>query len=165
MSVAKGNSEFRRDLMDRFKQARVRLDMTRPEFAEAIDVKFHTYRSWERGISTPSLEAVEKLVGMGISAEWLITGQGPMTSNLPPSRQSFPEEGDINDALFLKNNYTDLFTVTVAVSGLLEYMKEEGSELAPDDLASAVVGLISMLRVRQAVPNKRDVLRLLKAIL
>ena len=63
---------------DRFKQARAALGLTQKEFCAVIGKPVPSLQDYEAGKSMPGGEAVAALIGAGINANWLLTGEGPM---------------------------------------------------------------------------------------
>ncbi|WP_374342658.1 helix-turn-helix domain-containing protein [Azonexus sp.] len=63
---------------ERIKQAREVLKFSQPEAAEVSGIPVGTLRKYEQGPSKPGAEAMSGLVKLGINANWLLTGEGPM---------------------------------------------------------------------------------------
>ena len=54
-------------------------DRSRVDFSESVEIKVHNYTAYERGISAPSVEAMNLLARHeGINLHWLLTGDGDM---------------------------------------------------------------------------------------
>lgn len=71
-------------ICERLKAARKALQLTQRQAAEQSGVSVRSYQGYEDGRSVPGGEALAGLVGTGINANWLLTGQGPMLlSDLP----------------------------------------------------------------------------------
>lgn len=62
----------------RIKEARSALGWTQKELCSKAEMKFPSLRDYELGNSIPGGEAVAALVRVGINANWLLTGAGPM---------------------------------------------------------------------------------------
>lgn len=81
-------------LAERLKEARKSLGLNASEMADRVGLAARrSWESYERGQSTPKSEILEKLVELGFSPDWLLTGEGTMrgesASIAPaPSRKS-----------------------------------------------------------------------------
>lgn len=62
----------------RIKKAREALKLSQPEASSASGIPVGTLRKYEQGPSKPGADAIEGLVRLGINANWLLTGEGPM---------------------------------------------------------------------------------------
>lgn len=62
----------------RLKEARAALGLSQTEIAARSGVPVGTIRKYEQGPSLPGAEAIEAFVGLGINANWLLTGEGDM---------------------------------------------------------------------------------------
>lgn len=63
---------------ERLKAARSALGLTQKEVAEQSGVSTRGYQGYEDGRSVPGGEAISGFVKLGINANWLLTGEGPM---------------------------------------------------------------------------------------
>lgn len=66
------------NLPQRLKDARARLGLKQDEVAAQSGVSYSVYQKYELGRSVPGGEAIAGLVRLGINANWLLTGEGPM---------------------------------------------------------------------------------------
>ncbi len=62
----------------RLKAARAALGLSQTEAASGAGVPVGTLRKYEQGPSLPGAEAIAGFVRLGINANWLLTGDGPM---------------------------------------------------------------------------------------
>lgn len=63
----------------RLKQARQSMDLTQKKAAEkASGMSLPSYKDYEAGKTMPGGEAIQGLTKLGINANWLLTGEGPM---------------------------------------------------------------------------------------
>jgi len=69
-----GNSE----IAQRLKAARVSLNLKQDVLASQSGVSYSVYQKYEKGSSVPGGEAIAGFMKAGISANWLLTGEGPM---------------------------------------------------------------------------------------
>lgn len=76
----------------RLKDARARLGMKQDEIAAQSGVSYSVYQKYELGRSVPGGDAIAGLVRLGINANWLLTGEGPMllTDLLSQQHTSMP---------------------------------------------------------------------------
>lgn len=65
-------------IADRLRTARTALRLKQSEVAEQSGVSERAYQGYEAGRSVPGGEAIEGFVRLGINANWLLTGEGPM---------------------------------------------------------------------------------------
>lgn len=63
---------------DRIRQARAALKLSQEEAAEAAKIPLGSVRKYEQGSSKPGSDALASLSTLGINANWLLTGEGPM---------------------------------------------------------------------------------------
>ena len=63
---------------DRFKQVRIKLDLTQLQFAQLLDLKQNQISRYERNEANIPEEIKLKLYAKGISLNWLYTGEGKM---------------------------------------------------------------------------------------
>lgn len=86
----------------RLKAARSALDLTQKELCSLIEMPLPSLRDYELGNRIPGGDAIAGLVRAGISANWLLTGEGVMLlRNAPPDRtcSSADAEGGSGEAL------------------------------------------------------------------
>lgn len=65
-------------IAERLKAARGALGLSQTEAASGSGVPVGTLRKYEQGPSQPGAEAIAGFVRLGINANWLLTGEGPM---------------------------------------------------------------------------------------
>lgn len=70
--------DLKQEISVRFKLARTSLGMSPPELAKKLDASPQTIRDYEDAKSIPGGAVVAGLSGLGINANWLLTGEGPM---------------------------------------------------------------------------------------
>lgn len=68
------------DICDRFRAVRVELGFSQQEMSEKTGLSRNAWQTYELGKSTPGTPVYQALLGMGISANWLISGIGNMTA-------------------------------------------------------------------------------------
>lgn len=61
----------------------IRGERSQAEFAEQLGFHKNTYADWEREKAEVSASALERLSGLGVSADWVLTGLGPMRLREP----------------------------------------------------------------------------------
>lgn len=72
------DSELRLEIGNRLKEARVYLNLTQEQTADAIGSKKTGYQANENGRTYPGGRVISGFIGLGINANWLLTGNGPM---------------------------------------------------------------------------------------
>ncbi|MGE4449544.1 MAG: helix-turn-helix domain-containing protein [Azospira sp.] len=65
-------------ISDRIKQARILLKFSQSAASEKSGIPLGTLRKYEQGPSQPGAEAMAGFVRLGINANWLLTGEGPI---------------------------------------------------------------------------------------
>lgn len=80
------------EIHDRMKMARESLGMNIAQMAERLGMSFPGYRDNENGKRVPKSTVLETFVRMGISAKWLLTGEGEMHDDQAGSKASELEE-------------------------------------------------------------------------
>lgn len=69
-------------------------ERARVDFSESLGIKIHNYTAYERGISVPSVEAMNLIAKHeGINLHWLLTGEGEMY--LPDEPPTIPLDADL----------------------------------------------------------------------
>jgi phage repressor protein C with HTH and peptisase S24 domain len=80
------------NISDRLKQARAFFSLNQKEFASKSGVGFSTFQKYEMGLSLPGADAISGFMRLGMSANWLLTGEGAM---LLSDVQPYPALPDI----------------------------------------------------------------------
>ena len=131
-------------LPKRLKDARAALRLSQKEVAEQSGVSVRGYQGYEDGRSTPGGEAIAGLVRLGINANWLLTGEGPMLlSDLRVAAGSF-----------------DMARLKLAIQATEEGLAAGGREMAPDRKAELVLAVYDLLQ--EPSVTKERVLKLVK---
>ena len=79
-------------LAAQLKAARAALGLKQDEMAAQSGVSYSVYQKYEMGRSVPGGEAIAGFVRLGINANWLLTGEGPMLlKDLAPERVAVAE--------------------------------------------------------------------------
>ncbi len=63
---------------ERMKTARESLGLSRPEFVEIYGGSVRTLENNERGRNEPGAATLSAFMALGVNANWLLTGEGPM---------------------------------------------------------------------------------------
>jgi len=70
-----------KDLPMRIKFMRETLGKTQKEMASLLGIGQRTWQNYEEGVHEPSWKALNGLAGLGINANWLLTGQGEVLAS------------------------------------------------------------------------------------
>jgi transcriptional regulator with XRE-family HTH domain len=85
---------------DRLKDARNFYGMSQEDMAARLEVSYRTYQGYEQGASEPKAAVLERLVSLGFSGQWLLTGQGEMRGeSTAPAPASKVVDEDLNGLL------------------------------------------------------------------
>ena len=83
------------------------LKMKVPEFAETIGTKERTMRNWMKGVGEPGLESINKMIELGASRVWVLTGEGEMIATVSSdSKKDAPVSKD--DYLILQGRFLQI---------------------------------------------------------
>lgn len=119
-------------LKDRLKEAREALGMSTSQMA--VRVGLRDRKSWERyetGENSPKADALSRLVGLGVSAQWILTGSGPMMG--PPINDVGPA-GPVDEAL-----------LEDVIGAVEQVLAERRASMAPDKKARLLKELYMMV--------------------
>jgi len=103
----------------RMEQARLACNLSRPAFVEKYGGSVRTLENNEKGRNKPSSQTLDSFLAMGVSLEWILTGNGDM---LPGA----PAEGDQGAAVYNRES--------VAAQGQAQY------QIAPEPVVSRIDG-------------------------
>ena len=132
----------------RLKNVRAELNLKQDEMAEQSGVSARAYQGYEAGRSIPGGEAIEGFVRMGINANWLLTGEGPMLlKDLGASTAASPTEWDVK-------------RMAEAIEATERGLEAAGREMAPDKKADLFLAVYEMLE--EPGISKERVLKLVK---
>lgn len=67
---------------ERLRMIREDRGVTQKEISLLIKVSSRTWQNYEEGSSRPGMDICEKIVRLGYSANWLLTGEGSMHSDM-----------------------------------------------------------------------------------
>lgn len=82
------------ELQDRLKKVRESLGLSQKELASKLgDIPVSAISKYERGEVKPSFDMIAKYGSLGIDANWLLTGEGPMCLD----QQGQPSPSDCTD--------------------------------------------------------------------
>ncbi len=128
----------------RLKTARAALKLSQKEVAAQSGVSPRGYQGYEDGRSIPGGEAIAGLVRLGINANWLLTGEGPML--LADLRAS---AGELDQARLL-----------LALQAVDEGLAAAKRTMATDKKAELVLAVYDLLE--EPSVTKERVLKLVK---
>lgn len=138
---------------DRLKRVRKECGYTQKSMAEAIGAALSGYQQYESGRSVPGGAVVAGLVQLGINANWLLTGNGPMLiKDIAKTSISPAPVGALDVEL--------LGTVLEAVE---EGLAQTRRKMAPDARARLVLAIYELYAGAAEPLNKGVVLTLVKS--
>jgi len=92
-------TELARQIGDALREARSRFDLTQEDVAERVDLATEVYGRMERGIVTPSVPTLVRLVTvLGVSANFLVGLDAELSPDDNPSAQPPGNDGLTSDA-------------------------------------------------------------------
>jgi transcriptional regulator with XRE-family HTH domain len=122
----------------RLKNVRAELNLKQDEMAEQSGVSARAYQGYEAGRSIPGGEAIEGFVRMGINANWLLTGEGPML---------IKDLGAFSNERFVG---LDRKRLAQALDATDRGLKAAGREMMPDKKADLVVAVYDLMEESNA---------------
>lgn len=127
-------------------------------FSDETGIPKSTLKKYESGSSTPGGEAIQSIAKIGINANWLLTGEGPILIKdlTPPLHPEAAPEGPIDRGVV-----RDVVEVVEEV-----FRERRMAPLAPDKKAELILLLCDeiMEQEEREEPNKQKINRLLKLI-
>lgn len=135
----------------RIKDARSSLGLTQKEFCEKSGMKLPSLRDYELGNHIPGGDAVSDLARMGINANWLLTGDGPMFIS-----QLITEAiDDLHDYQSLRRILDDIQSGKRAISNEITHVPQgfEGFVLVPRYDVAASMGNGAVIHSEQVVDH------------
>lgn len=103
---------------ENLKAARAALGLTQTEMAAQSGVSARGYQGYEDGRSVPGGEVITNLVRLGINANWLLTGEGPMLLSDLMERPGSPVRAEIEKMKSEKRDLAEFMRLKVQqVSG------------------------------------------------
>lgn len=130
---------------ERLKAARAALGLSQKDIAAQSGVSARGYQGYEDGRSVPGGEAIAGLVRLGINANWLLIGEGPM---LLADLQAPAPAG------------LDLARFRLALEATEEGLAAAGRVMAPDKKAELVLAVYDLLE--EPANTKERILKLVK---
>jgi len=82
----------------RIKKWRAEKNLKQDDASSLLGLKFSSYQKYEMDISKPGSDALEAFAKAGINIHWLLTGEGEMLLNQPPSLSVFNQHPPIASA-------------------------------------------------------------------
>ena len=151
----------------RLEQIRSNLGLTQAEMGARIGLPLRTYTRYASGERSPSAEALQALVQIGINLNWLMSGEGQMRPGgaeaPPPAPTSAavaldPElYGRVTEAVsmvYKECGYTlALHQVAAEAARIAADLSADG--LTPEERPGAIKGAVGQLRrrLREAIAN------------
>lgn len=134
-----------REIAARLKRVRAELGLSQSELADAIGGSKRGIQDNECGKAAPASAVLRGLVRLGINANWLLTGEGPMrVKDLQPGAP------------------LDVARLRLAIETAEEAMQAAHRMLHPDRKAELVVAVYDLYSDGLGAPAKERILRLLR---
>lgn len=134
-------------LPERLRAARNHLGLTVASISEMAALRDRkTWERYERGETRPNSDTLSVLHGLGIDANWLLTGEGSMLLVSP-----MPASAGDGAAYTLDDRLYD-----IAIRATLRWYEAAGLTAAPDGLAGMITRAVRMLRGRPDISTKTD---------
>lgn len=134
-------------LPERLRAARTHLGLTIAAISEMAALRDRkTWERYERGETRPNSDTLTVLHGLGIDANWLLTGEGGMLRMAP-----IPGPAGDSAAYTLDDRLYD-----IAIKATLRWYEAAGLTTAPDGLAGMITRAVRMLRGKTDISTKTD---------
>jgi len=117
--------------------ATVRGSMTQGEMAAQLGVAKNTYGRFERGVREIGADCLSRLVALGWSADWLLSGQGAERLN---SDETSRQNNGLGQSQAVSHR-----SVKIAAQLLQEALDDANAQLAPTQHGEALVLLLQLL--------------------
>lgn len=69
-------------MFERLKKVREKLGKSQKEMAATVGISYPAWQRYELGKNIPGATVIEELVKIGFNANWLLTGEGPMETDV-----------------------------------------------------------------------------------
>lgn len=135
------------EISDRLKAFRAAIALKQEEMAAQSGVSYSVYQKYELGRSIPGGEAIAGFVRLGINANWLLTGDGPMLL------------ADLHSA---PSGALDMNRLQMALQATEEGLSDTQSYMDSDKKAELVLAVYELLE--ESGVNKERVLKLIKLV-
>lgn len=129
----------------RLKAARASLELTQAQMAAQSGVSVRSYQGYEDGRSLPCAEAIQGFVVLGINANWLLTGEGPML---------------LKDVAAIPPGALDPSRLRLALEAVEEGLAASGRVMVPGTKAELVLAVYDLLT--EPANTKERILKLVK---
>lgn len=130
---------------ERLKAVRARLEYTQKGIAQAAGSKLRSWQDYEKGLKVPGSQVIAGLVGLGINANWVLTGEGPMMLEDDP----------------LTNSHLDENLLALSIEGVDEVCN---GRLNPEGKAELVSAIYSLFLDARSRPRKSSIVKFLKSM-
>jgi transcriptional regulator with XRE-family HTH domain len=139
------------EIGSRMKAARESVGLSRPSFTAKFGGSVRTLENNEAGRNEPGAGIVLSFISLGINANWLLTGEGPMLLSaltaLPAQSQSMTSQ-------------PDLARLRLSLQAVDEGLAATSRSMASDQKAELVMAVYDLLE--EPGVNKERVLKLVK---
>jgi transcriptional regulator with XRE-family HTH domain len=137
--------EFKKCLGNRLKKVREAMEYSQKDMAEAIQTNTRTWQIYEAGKSVPGGKSIERLVHLGIDANWLLTGKGSMMRERGKTMSTESELLEVCQEIGFISKCNCHFT-----DGLVGVIERSGKNIQEMTIAE----LLTMTRNHSAFYNK-----------
>lgn len=152
---------------DRLKMARNFYGDSQEEMAARLGVPYRTFQGYEAGASEPKAKILERLVELGFSGQWILSGAGPMRPGVSETAPPVPGSGPVAIDADLVGRVLEEISLIYKEFGWGRSLAQLGSEAAqiaadlategqtPEEKGAAVKAAGAMLRrqLRQALAD------------
>lgn len=168
--VSRGTREA---VAERLRQARHSMGLTQKEAAErANQMPLPSYKGCEAAKKIPGGEAIQGLMKLGISANWLLSGEGPMLLVNTQAQTISPREAALidtarfglaqPDASALPASALDPARLRLAIETVEEGLAATQRTMTPEKKAELVTAVYDLFADDTSAQAKGKVLRLVK---
>ncbi len=141
---------------DRMKLARKSLSLTQAAISDLFGCSLRTYQKNEAGISEGGILLILAFTGIGINANWLMTGTGDMSRTPKPSQVE--EEQSAYEAQDKSLTVGQMELMRTAIEAIEEGLQTTEDSMTPEKKAALILTVYDLLNKEPA--SKEAVLRL-----
>ena len=136
-------------LSDRLKRVRIEFDYAQKRMAESVGSKLRSWQDYEKGNKVPGSQVIAGLSEIGVNANWLLTGNGPM---LIKDLQHTAPAGALDPSL-----------LQTVIEGVETALQQTGRTMQPANKAELIMAVYDLYDGIEQKPDTAKILKLVKS--